>query len=311
MQENNDFKKNRFIEFLNNVDVEKINDWVKFVTSIMLIIMSALTLQIELSRDLMGTRARDFFNLPKHFFIENSNKTIIKLYYLIVCAIFLALILKPILSKVIIKNSSIRKSEVVFDSRIIGLLTSYILFGRLYYIVLKFNYLYNFILALVSSILCYILCKKIIWEMYNYLYESIEDDTRKKEDNINFIKDIFSFILEGNNKYLILYPLIFVYLVYALFSTFFSVPEMKNIREYELICGTKDIKDGKDYDVVIKTINDGNAIIMKGSVSYKEHEEGKLIIDNSSYKLEPLENKNLKFHVFDEVSTTEIEDAKK
>ena len=102
-----------------------------------------------------------------------------------------------------------------------------------------------------------------------------------------------------------------IYIAYALYKTFFSTPEIKDIKAYELICDTKEIPDNKDIEVVIKKNKDGRAIIMKASVNFDDSEEGRLIIDNSSYKLEPLDNKKLKFHVFDEVSTREIEEAKK
>lgn len=305
---------NRLIRFLKGLEYEKINEVMKFITTIGAIIVSFLTLYLEVKRKKLASEISDYFNLPRHYFLVSSNKVLLNLYNLFVYGLVLCVFLIPLILIVVNKDKKIRESELKFYSSITSIL--YSLMITVWLSLTDIPKLKHFNLyTLVIMIGLFLLCK---WILRNLIikYVGVIDTNGNDSNNgtnksifIEFIKDFF----DKENMFISLYTIIFMSIFFVVGDIFFGDKHPKDIKGYEYICDLDDCQENssanknKDdsnntYDVriIINTVDKGKYLTMKGCI-YKNGDVEKLNIYNDSYRIEEFDDKEFRYKEFDEV----------
>lgn len=188
----------RLFRFLKDLDYEKINEVMKFITTIGAIIVSFLTLYLEVKRKRLATEVSNYFNLPRHYFMVTSNKVLLNLYNLLVYGLFLYVFLTPLILIVVYKDKKIRNSELNFYLIIIYIMYSIIITIGLSLTdipLLKHLNLYTIGLMLVLFLLCKRIMKNLIIKYVGVIDgkgNDIGKESNKSRSNlIKSIKDFF------------------------------------------------------------------------------------------------------------------------
>lgn len=306
-----DKESSSIIRVFNTIDIKKVNESMKFLASLGGIIVVLVTVFLEVRKSNLALEASDYFKIPKYYFMGSSNKITMSIYHLLIFSVILSLFLMPLVFKIFNKDKKISKTDFKFYSNLLSIFFAVVVTSRIMFLHISLSNFWNYIVALIIFIVSYKICEYIIKSFVVKFIGVIEPEVDNEVEFRGFFKDLF----DKDNKFLLLYSILIVYISYALGNVFFGAVHPKDVRAYGYIdidndeINNSNIKDNEKDDnsncsnnikVIIIDINKTESITMDACIEKNEIGE-KLIIYTGSYRKEKTDNKEINYRIFDEV----------